>query len=70
MSTLAVIMAVIELVKEVLKLINRYQTRKDENEKERIKRATEAAQSGIRGIIDRDESRIRLAFDRQRELRK
>lgn len=70
MSWVAVVVAIFQFAFEILKLINRNQEKADAAEKERVKQSTEAIQSGVRGVIDRDESRIRAAFERVRDLRK
>lgn len=62
-------MSWVELAIAVIGLIVKIWDAVKENNDEKKKKQTEAIQSGIRGIIDRDPSRIAASFDTIRRVR-
>ena len=62
MSLIAVIGTVLQII---FWCLNTWKEANDEKKKQK----TEALQSVIRGVVDRDASRITLGFDRMRSLK-
>jgi hypothetical protein len=70
MSWLAIITVIGQLLLEIFKLINDSRAKKEAGDVELKKQKTEILQSGLRGIIDGDLSRLNSAFEQLRELKK
>ena len=69
MGWAAILGAILTLAVEIFKLIREVRSDKKEEKIELKKQKTEHVQSGIRGIIDGDASRITSAIDGLRRLR-